>query len=278
MTVTGLSSPRQPGLKGVAKGAARTIGLRRNSLAAARMQIERTSLARVGRRTTLHGRVLCYHSVGTPEWGVNDVTPAQFRTQLEAALDAGYRFVPANEIAEGAASRRNLAVTFDDGIASVATNAAPVLASLTIPWALFVVTDWADGRHAMADGIVLGWREIERLAQQGAQIGSHSLSHPRFSSLSSAEAAREVIDSKRVLESRLGIQIDTFAIPFGQSNDWLPAHTELARAAGYRHIYAQSQTRRPEGTIGRTFVTRFDTPAIFAAALQGRFDNWEEWV
>jgi peptidoglycan/xylan/chitin deacetylase (PgdA/CDA1 family) len=278
MTTTPIAPARQPGLKGIAKGAARSLGVRRGSVAAARMRLERNTLARFGRRTRLNGRILCYHSVGTPEWGVNDVAPARFAAQLEAALNAGYRFVSANEIAEGASSRRDLAITFDDGITSVATNAAPVLASLAIPWTLFVVTNWADGRHAMPDGLVLGWRAIERLAQQGAHIGSHSLTHPRFSSLSPEEARHEIAESKCVIKSRLGIEVDTFAIPFGQSNDWLPAHTELARAAGYRHIYAQSQMRRPQGTIGRTFITRFDSPRIFAAALRGRFDDWEEWV
>ena len=84
----------------VLKRAARRAGLRRAQLAALRMRCERTLLAGLGRnRARTRGRILCYHSVGTPQWGVNDVSPTQFRRHLELALAAGYRFVRAEEIA-----------------------------------------------------------------------------------------------------------------------------------------------------------------------------------
>ena len=55
--------------------------------------------ASAAQRKRYIGRILCYHSVGQEEWGINDVTPAQFRRHIELALNAGYRFVPASEIA-----------------------------------------------------------------------------------------------------------------------------------------------------------------------------------
>ena len=48
----------------------------------------------------------------------------------------------------------DLAITFDDGLKSVLTNAAPILAEYDVPWSLFVVSDWADGRQGELD--VLG--------------------------------------------------------------------------------------------------------------------------
>ncbi len=53
---------------------------------------------------------------------------------------------------------------------------------------------------------------------------------------------------------------------------------ELAYQAGYKDVYAQAEDTRPNGTIPRTFVTRFDGDRIFSALLRGAYDRWEEWV
>lgn len=262
--------------------ALRAAGIRRERLAAARMYVERNLLAvsfDLRHRPSSHtgGRILCYHSVGTPSWGVNDVPPADFRRQLEAALRLGYRFVPADEIRRTGGNPRDLAVTFDDGLSSVAASGAPILRDLGIPWALFVVSDWAEGRHHFGDGLFLGWQEIESLAASGVTIGSHSVSHPNFGSLPRTLAEHELFESRRVIEARTGIKATTFAIPFGQSHDWSAEAGLAARDVGYEAVYAQSNRRRPPGTVPRTFITRLDDERLFGAALRGAFDNWEEW-
>lgn len=246
------------------------------------MAVERHLLviasARGRRPARRSGRILCYHSTGTPEWGVNDVRPADFRRHVETALALGYRFVPAEVIRRTGGEPRDLAITFDDGLTSVATTAAPILQELKIPWTLFVVSAWADGRHTFGDGILLGWREIESLAAQGASIGSHSVTHRNFRTLGPGEALAELCESRRTIAARTGITAREFAIPFGQSTDWPPEAAAAAHVAGYEAVYAQSELRRPPGTVARTFVTRFDDRRLFRAALRGAFDDWEEWV
>jgi peptidoglycan/xylan/chitin deacetylase (PgdA/CDA1 family) len=209
---------------------------------------------------------------------VNDVTPRRFREHIELALRLGYRFVPPREVAAGRASERDLAITFDDGLLSVAGAAAPILSQYGIPWTLFIVVDWTEGKHGFGDGVVMGWREVERLASQGVEIGSHSVSHPDFARLGSVEAGHELVESRRIIESRIGVVTTEFAIPLGQSLNW-PADAHAAAVqAGYEHVYAQSVVKRPPGTVPRTFVTRFDDRRVFRAALGGAFDSWEEWV
>ena len=225
-------------------------------------------------------RILCYHSVGTPEWGVNDVPPDRFRRQIELALREGYQFVPAGILArEGAAGdSRRLAITFDDGLRSVAANAAPILQEYGIPWTLFVVSDWAEGRHSFGDDIMLGWGEIERLAVAGATIGSHSVTHPNFGLLDAPTASHELEASRETIRQRTGIDAKEFAIPFGQSKNWTDIAAQAASVAGYETVYAQSEQRRASGTAPRTFVTRFDGDRVFRASLEGAFDRWEEWL
>jgi peptidoglycan/xylan/chitin deacetylase (PgdA/CDA1 family) len=209
---------------------------------------------------------------------VNDVSPRRFRRHLETALSAGYRFVPAELVAAEPGDDPRLAITFDDGLASVATNAAPMLREMGIPWTLFVVTDWADGNHAFAPGTMLGWAEVESLAAQGATIGSHSVTHPNFGRIGLEQAEQELYESRLTMASRIGITPTAFAIPLGQSKNWTDAADAAAHRAGYLNVYAQSEERRHPATIARTFVTRFDDSRIFRASLAGVFDRWEEWV
>ncbi len=240
------------------------------------MRGERELLARLHHRPQDRSRILCYHGVGTPGWGVNDVSSEQFVEHIESALRLGYRFVSLDEAVRHQAAR-TLAITFDDGLASVATNAAPILRALGVPFTVFVVSAWADGRHDFGDGVMMGWTDLQRLADGGAAIGSHSVSHPNFSRLGPAETARQLRDSREAISCRLGITAETFAIPFGRSSDWTAAAADAATQVGYRMVFAQSEDARPPRTVPRTFVARSDNHRTFRAALEGAFDSWEEW-
>jgi peptidoglycan/xylan/chitin deacetylase (PgdA/CDA1 family) len=252
---------------------------RRHHVAAARLCCERNFLALTRRTVRIQQpRILAYHSVGTPYMRDNDVAPQRFRRHLESALEAGYAFVPASEIIDGSAPHNSLAITFDDGIRTAATNAAPVLSELGIPWTLFVVSGWADGQaRAWAGDIMMSWKEIESLAAQGVRIGSHSVTHPNFGELDAGRTAFELEQSRRAIESRLGIDVTDFAIPFGQSRDWTERAANAAVDAGYTHVYSQAEDTRFPGTIPRTFITRWDNDRVFHAALSGAFSGWEEW-
>lgn len=261
----------------------RATGLDRKRFAVARMCCERHVLASVGRqRKRWIGRILCYHSVGQAEWGVNDISPAQFRRHIELALDAGYRFVPASEIALTGGKEKDLAITFDDGMLSVLTEAAPILKDYGIPWTFFPVSEWSEHRYEWSRGMVLTWANIESLLKDGAEMGSHSATHPDFGDLQGPENAQRLADelggSRELFHKRLGFSPDTFAIPLGQSANWRPEAAKAAKDAGYSIIYAQAEETRPEGTIARSFVTKFDGDRIFKAVLKGKFDRWEEWV
>jgi peptidoglycan/xylan/chitin deacetylase (PgdA/CDA1 family) len=260
------------------KTLARRVGLERRHVAPALMCCERHGLATLGaRRQRNGGRILAYHTVGQAEWGVNDVSPRQFKRHLDLALRLGYRFVPAAHIAATGGAPMDLAITFDDGARSIRTNAAPILRDCGIPYTVFVVTDWSDGHVEQQAGKVMTWRELAELVAAGAEVGSHSVSHPDFAAIDPDRCERELAESRRVIRARLGVATEAFAIPFGQSGNWPAAAAEAARKAGYAIIYAQAEETRPAGTIARTFVTRFDGGHVFRALLGGAFDRWEEW-
>jgi len=263
---------------GVLKKMAKGVGLERRHVAPARMFCERYALAAFGKaHPRTGGRILAYHSVGQPEWGVNDVSPQLFKRHLDLALELGYRFVPASQIALTGGGPRDLAVTFDDGARSVSTIAAPILRDYGIPYTVFAVTDWTEGRVEHFVGKVMTWDEMASLVASGAEIGSHSVTHSDFGAMSPDRYEHELAESRRIIRSRLGCTPETFAIPLGQARHWTAGAGEAARAAGYAVVYSQSEQTRPAGTIARTFVTQFDADYIFRVLLRGAYDGWDEW-
>jgi peptidoglycan/xylan/chitin deacetylase (PgdA/CDA1 family) len=265
-------------LLAVLKSGSRRAGFRRQHAALLRALAERHALATVRRGLPFREpRILCYHSVGTAGTGINDVAPGKLRRQLELVRATGGRFVAARRIAEGAAAPHDLAVTFDDGFRSVTTNAWPVLRELAVPATMFVVAEWADRNGGKGDERYAGWADFERMAAAGVSIGSHSCTHRRMAGLPMGAIVDELQRSRALIEQRIGIRTDEFAIPFGQASDWSDEAMEAAREAGYRHVYAQSALRRPPGTVTRTFITSLDNERVFRAALRGAFDGWEEW-
>lgn len=252
----------------------------RSYVATARLCCERYALTAWGQRVSrTGGRILCYHSIDQLPGDVNDVAAARFRRQLKLALDSGYRFIRASELAAGGGGPKDLAVTFDDGLRSAGTIAAPVLDELGIPWSLFVVAGWSEHGEAWQRERFLGWREIEALAARGVEIGSHSMTHPNFAEFEDdrARIVDELGRSRRIIQDRLGIPTPTFAVPFGQSKNWPDLAASVAAEVGYTTVYAQAEQTRPRGTVARTFVTRFDNDRVFRALLAGAFDRWEEW-
>jgi peptidoglycan/xylan/chitin deacetylase (PgdA/CDA1 family) len=214
--------------------------------------------------------------VGTPKWGVNDVSPRDFERHLQIAVDEGWSFAtPAEVLAEP--DRPLLALTFDDGLTTVLTNAVPVLQHHGVPATAFVVTGWADSTPPGFEGLVLDWPGVRALGDSGVSLASHSVTHPDFGQLSPVDARAELQESRQRLHRMLDIWTDEFAIPLGQSANWTEAADQAAAEAGYTTVYAQSVNTRPGGTVPRTFITRIDKPMLFRAALAGAYDNWEEW-
>lgn len=241
---------------------------------------ERHALATVTpfRRPRQTGRILCYHSVGQPEFGVNDVTPSRFRRQIELALELGYRFVAPAEIARTGGGPKDLAVSFDDALKSVFTEADPILREYNIPYSVFIVSEWSEHTLDWTKTGVLGWDELSKMAADGVELGSHSATHRDFGEIDLERATAEFEQSRKTIEARLGFAPESFAIPFGQSANWNAEADKAARAVGYSTIYAQAEETRPPGTIPRTFVTHFDEDRIFKAVLRGAYDRWEEWT
>jgi peptidoglycan/xylan/chitin deacetylase (PgdA/CDA1 family) len=266
-------------MKQALKKLVQSTGLNRQRLEAARMYGERQMLASSPRRRErARGRILCYHSVGQAEFGVNDVSPERFRRHIEIALEQGYHFVAPAEIAAHGGGPKDLAISFDDALKSVLTNADPILREHKIPYSVFVVSEWSAQTEDWSKTGVLGWSELKEMRAAGVELGSHSDTHRDFGEIDLDRARREFVRSREIMRENLGFTPDVFAIPFGQSKNWNSETDHIARSVGFKTIYSQAEETRPAGTVPRTFITHFDDDRIFKAALRGAYDHWEEWT
>ncbi len=183
--------------------------------------------------------VLCYHRIGGPlELGVTRVARSVFRRQMTALARDGWRSLTlAQYAATPHPAPRTVLISFDDGYASLAEFAYPVLADLGLTATTFLVTDFVgrtntwDVRYTWHRLPHLDWAVIEQWHARGFDFASHTASHARLTWLSDVAAADELGRSREELLARLGASGPcALAYPFGAVNARV---VRLARAVGY---------------------------------------------
>lgn len=83
-------------------------------------------------------------------------------------------------------------------------------------------------------GRMLTWEQIRTMHRAGIAFGSHTLTHRVISRLKAAETQREILESKEILERKLGAPVLDFSYPFGQLADCGTAAREWLARGGYR--------------------------------------------
>jgi len=96
-------------------------------------------------------------------------------------------------------------------------------------------------------GRMLNWDQIRTMSRSGVSFGSHTMTHPVVSRLTSSELESELRDSKELLERRLDTPIVHFAFPFGHLEDCGTRAMTVLRQQGYR-----SATTTIEGVNSRS--------------------------
>lgn len=198
-------------------------------------------------RSAVRVPVLMFHRVAARETATNawsrdlTVTPADFAAELRWLAQNGYRPISQATLFRalfygGRLPRRPVVLTFDDGYVDAAATIGPMLARRGWPGTFFVIT----GR--VGERAFLTWRQIRRLDRMGMDIASHTVDHVELPSAGSAERWREITQSRRALERRLGHPVQWFAYPAGR-------HDTAAAADLRRAGYLLAYTTDPGSTI-----------------------------
>ncbi len=203
----------------------------------------KVSRALAQRSGTIPVSLLFYHRVADDlnPWTISN---AGFERQIDW-LQRNFELVSLPEaqqrIRNGFNARPCVSITFDDGYAENCLRAIPLLLEREIPFTYFIVWENVRDQKPFVHDVALGkprapnsLESIRALADMGIEIGSHTLTHSNVGAIDDAQLLfREVVESKRQLESATEKPIRYFAFPFGQRVNLSPAAFELGKCAGY---------------------------------------------
>ena len=220
--------------------------------------------------------ILMLHSVD-PSGSAISLTEAELRGLLRAVRSAQHDIVPlATLLAEPTHNAGNaVALTFDDGMASLGEVAAPLLREEGATATLFLTTafvgrdnHWPSQPASAPRLPMLDWGGVESLHDAGWQIESHTRTHPDLRTLSADELAEELESPQQEIERRLGRASRSFAYPYG----FLDATVVDAVSARYDCAVTTRMAALasdPQAAIDPLMLPRLDTYYLRDERLQG---------
>jgi peptidoglycan/xylan/chitin deacetylase (PgdA/CDA1 family) len=109
-----------------------------------------------------------------------------------------------------------ISITFDDGMQDNYDYAYPLMQARGIVGTFYVVTD--NLSDFSLNNTYLSIAELKTMQNSGNEIGSHSKTHPNFTTLTDQQIRDQCSISKQVLQSN-GLTVNNFAYPGGAHNN-----------------------------------------------------------
>ena len=237
--------------------------------------------------------IFCYHRlVDKIRYPGTEITPAAFEAEMKELKDKGITVISMQDLLAWKRGEKNIpprcaVITFDDGWKSQYEVAWPILKKYGYPVTLFLYTEGVRG-GSLGGGEAITWEQLADMRDNGVDIQAHSATHQDLreghtvmviepggkrskKKLTGADYEKwvqnEVVGCKELLEQRLGIKVNCYAVPFGNYNEHVK---ELARNAGYEAmftVYGQPITfTSPMDSIGR-YAIEANKPKVFADAV-----------
>jgi peptidoglycan/xylan/chitin deacetylase (PgdA/CDA1 family) len=173
---------------------------------------QRSRLARVP--------ILMYHDIPPEKEVFFDVTPEEFREHLELIKENGLTPVSMDQLVAHLRTglplpEKPVLLAFDDGYKGHYDYVLPLLQEYGYP-GLFSIYTYKVSRDHGRPGLT--WEQLEQMAADPlVTIAAHSVMHPTdLRELSDETLQQEIIQSRQILQERLGIQIRYFTYPEGK--------------------------------------------------------------
>ncbi len=178
--------------------------------------------------------ILTFHDLGG-DASVISVDPEVLLRACERLTGSGFDTAPVREVPgwlrARSLPRHTAVVTFDDGYRGVHRHALPILRRHGMSATVFLtVGSQAPSPQRRLPSLegreMMSWAEIRELEHCGIELGAHTCRHPDLTRLTEVELREEMRRSKETIEDALGVQVTTFAYPFGR---WDRRSLDVAR-------------------------------------------------
>lgn len=223
--------------------------------------------------TTRAAVILQYHHIDTATPSLTSTSPELFAQHLEYLHDNDFSVLALDDLlarvfAGEQLPSKTVAITFDDGYASVASQAAPLLEQYSFPYTVFVNPNLIGNSSDF-----LSWEQIEGLREKGALIANHTLDHPHLVRRNAEETLEQwqnrirdqIAGAENALESQLGYSPALLAYPYGEYDRHVEA---LVAELGIVAFGQQSGA----------FDARVDRQAIPRFAFGGGYGGMEDFI
>lgn len=129
-----------------------------------------------------------------------------------------------------------LVLTFDDGGLDNYEVAFSLLKRYGFTATFFVITSRVGKEGQMT------WEQLREMVQAGMAVQSHTVSHPDLTKVSPSKLARELADSRAVIEQEVGAPVYALAYPAGAYNSQV---IQAAKEAGYSLAVSTDKGGKP---------------------------------
>src|SRR5882724_344439 len=235
-----------------------------------------------------------YHRLVDPvRYPGTEITPAIFEAQMKQLQDSGVAVISLQDFLAWRRREKDIPsscaiITLDDGFKSQYEGAWPILKRFGYPFTMFIYTEGVRGGSLGGGSDAITWEQLAEMRDAGVDIEAHSATHQdlreghniilagpggkrtrtKLTGLAYEQwVQNEVVGSKQLLEERLGIKVNCFAVPYGNYNEHVK---ELARNAGYQAmftVYGQPISfTSPLDSLGR-YAIEANKPQVFTDAV-----------
>ncbi len=80
----------------------------------------------------------------------------------------------------------------------------------------------------------ISWEQVKEISRNGVEIGSHTITHPVMTKITSEQVEYELKKSKEYLEAKLDKTVDTFCYPNGKTFDTDESVINHLKKTGYK--------------------------------------------
>lgn len=166
-----------------------------------------------------------------------------FRQHMQYLKDKGYETITFEDLSDNNYKKRFnkdkklIILTFDDGYKDNYKIAFPILKEFGFKAVIYLLGELKYNKWDVENGFtpekvfhLMNDQEILEMQDYGIEFGGHSMTHSKMGDLNPKLAKKEIINSKEIIEKRLGKKLTSFAYPYGHRSEIVK---NFVKEAGY---------------------------------------------
>lgn len=185
--------------------------------------------------------VMMYHDILPEKQVFFDVTPEELEAHFQLIKKNGLTPIRLDQLVENLKRGvplppKPIVLTFDDGYEGHYKYVYQLMKKYQFPATFAIYPSKVGTKKGRSS---LTWAQLKEMAADPlVTIASHSVTHPSdLRELSDQKLQTEVVESKRILEEKLGISIKHFVYPEGKNDDRVQ---QAVKQAGYASAWTMS--------------------------------------